>query len=102
MREKFQSKQKVVVFRRTNTVRKATKLYGLRIRALSFVLLTPFPWRETQLFTRHFEVQIGKKYFIHNIYKGKVPTLVGNRQLSVHLFFHRRRVFQLATEKLGV
>ena len=41
----------------------------------------------------------GEKYFNHIIYKGKMPTLVGNKHLSVHFFFHTPRFFHLPTEE---
>ena len=40
-----------------------------------------------------------EKHFIHNIHEGKMPTLVGNKHLSVHFFSHRPRLFHLSTEK---
>ena len=40
-----------------------------------------------------------KNYFNHIIYKGKMPTLAGNKHLSVLFFFHRPRLFHLSTEK---
>ena len=40
-----------------------------------------------------------EKYFNHNIYKGKMPTLAGNKHLSVHFFFRRAHLLHLSTEK---
>ena len=40
-----------------------------------------------------------EKYFNHNIYKGQMPTLVRNKQVSNHFLFHRSRPFHLSTEK---
>ena len=42
-----------------------------------------------------------EKYFNHIIYKGKMPTVAGNKQLSVHSFLHRLRLFHLSKEKYG-
>ena len=38
-------------------------------------------------------------YFSHIIYEGKMLTLAGSKQLSVHFFFHRSRLFYISTEK---
>ena len=43
-----------------------------------------------------------EKYFNHIIYKGKRPTLAGNRQISIYFFLHGPRLFQLSTEKVWV
>ena len=40
-----------------------------------------------------------EKYFNHIIYKEKMPTLAGNKHLSVHFFLPRPRIFNLSTEK---
>ena len=40
-----------------------------------------------------------EKYFNYIIYKGEVPTLAGNKHLSVHSFFRKPRLFHLSTEK---
>ena len=42
---------------------------------------------------------ITEKYFIHIICKGKWPTHVENKHLSVLFFFHRPRLFRLSTDK---
>ena len=43
-----------------------------------------------------------EKYFNDIIYDGKMPTLAGNKHLSVHLFFHRQRLFNLRRKSLRV
>ena len=40
-----------------------------------------------------------EKYFDQIIYTGKMPTLAGNKQLSVHFFFHRPLLFHRSKEK---
>ena len=69
---------------------------------LSFLLFIPFPWRETYLFTRQVKVQSRNKYFNHNNYKENMPTLAGNKQLSLHFFRYRPRLFHLSTENIRV
>ena len=69
---------------------------------LSFLLFIHLPWRETKLFTRQVKVQSREKYFIHNKYKGKMPTLAGNKQPSIHFFLHGPRPFHFSTEKVRV
>ena len=44
----------------------------------------------------------GKKYFNHIVYKGAMPTLVGNKHLSVQFFLYGPRPFHLSTEKVRV
>ena len=43
-----------------------------------------------------------EKYFNHIIYKRKMPTLAGNKHLSVRFFLHVLRLFHLLTEKIRV
>ena len=41
-----------------------------------------------------------EKYFNHIIYqREKMPTMAGNKHLSVHFFPHGPRVFHLSTER---
>ena len=56
----------------------------------SFLLFIPFLWRK-KLFTRQIISQIG------NI-QVKMPTLAGNKHLSLHSFPHRTRLFLLSAE----
>ena len=53
------------------------------------------------VYTR-FQVNYREKYFIHSNYKGKMPTLAGNKHLSDHLFVHRPSLLHLSTEKTPV
>ena len=80
--------------------------FGMRpyllVRSVSFLLFIPFPWRETKLFTRQVKVQSGEKYFILNNYKRNLPTLAGNKQLYLHFFLYRPRLFHLWTENIRV
>ena len=68
---------------------------------LSFLLFIPFPWQETYLFTRQVNVQVWKEksstYFNN---KGKMPTVAGNKHLSILFSPHRLRVFLVSTEEV--
>ena len=44
----------------------------------------------------------GEKYFSHIFYKGKMPTLAGNKHLSVHFFLDGQRPSPLSMEKVWV
>ena len=54
------------------------------------------------MFTRQIKVQIGKSTLIILHIKGKMPTLVGNKHLSVHFFPHGPRPFHHLTEKVRI
>ena len=97
MREKFQSKQTVNVFKKSNTIPKATKLY---INSSTFVspIYTFFLAGNTIVYIA-IQGANKEKYFIHIIYKGKMPTLEGNTHIFVHFFFERPRLFHLSTKK---
>ena len=41
-----------------------------------------------------------EKYFNYNFSKGKMPTLSGNKHLSIHFFPHRPRLFRFSTENI--
>ena len=44
-----------------------------------------------------------EKYFNHIIYqRERMPTLAGNKHLSIHFFLHGPRLFHLSTEKVRV
>ena len=53
---------------------------------LSFLLLIPFHWRETKLFTRQVKVQSRQKYFNHNNYKGNMRTLAEKKTNFTQFF----------------
>ena len=80
--------------------RKATSC--IIIIVLYFLLFIPFPWRKTQLFTRQSKVQLRKTTLITPSIKEKMPTLAGNKHLSIHFFLHGPRPFHLSTEKIRV
>ena len=67
----------------------------------SFLQFIPSSWQETKMFTRQIKVQIGKSTLGNN-YKGKMPTLTGKKQLSVHFFLYRPRLFHLLAEIVRV
>ena len=87
MREKDLNKSKQLMISNWVQYRKTRNLC---INNSTFVSpIYTIPWRETKLFTRPFKVQKGEKYLNHIIYKGKMPTLAGNKHLSIHFFLHR-------------
>ena len=59
-----------------------------------------FPLAGKNLFSRQVDVQIREKHLNRIIYKGKMPTLVGNKHFSIHFLPHRLRFFHLSTEKV--
>ena len=71
------------------------------ILVLSFLLFIPFRAGNIIVYTPNRGTN-REEYFNHIIYKEKMPTLAGNKQLSVHSFLHRRRLFHLSTEKVRV
>ena len=97
MWEKFQSKQTVNVFRKLNTVTKATKPH-LNNSTFNSPIYT-FPLAGIIIAQRPIQSTNREKYFDYIIYKREVPTLAGKNHLSVHFFFHRPRLFLVSTEK---
>ena len=97
MREKFQSKQTVNVFRKMITVPKATKLSITSSTFVSPIYTFSLAWKIV-VYTA-IQGANREKNFNHSIYQGRMPTLALNKHLSVHFFFHRRRLFHLSTEK---
>ena len=73
MREKFQSKQIVNVFRKINTVPKATKLYNNNITFVSPI--HTFSSAGNIIAYTPIQGSNKEKYFNHIIYKGKMQTL---------------------------
>ena len=70
------------------------KGYSLYNNSSTFVCpIYTFPWRKTKLLKRQINEQIGKSTLIILSIKGKMPTLAGNKHLSVHLFLHGTRSF---------
>ena len=58
---------KQLTFPKTSVIPKA--IIYLIIIALSFLPFTPFPWRETKLFTRQIKVKLGKSTLIYYLWK---------------------------------
>ena len=100
MREKFQSKQTVNVFKKINTVPKTTKLYNIKSTFGSPIYT--FSMAGNIIIYKPIQGTNRRKYFNHITYKGTMPTPEENKQLSVYLFLHRQRLFHLSTEKLRV
>ena len=90
MREEFQSKQTVNVFRKINTAPKAKKL---NINHNTFVFLYTFSSAENVLVYTSIQGTNREKYFNHIIYNGKMPTLVGNINTSPFTFFSKTASF---------
>ena len=80
-----------------STLLKGYKLYNNNSNFISPIYT--FHWRKTQLFTRQIKVQIGKSFLITLSIKGKMPTLAGNKHLSVHFFLHGPRLSIFRQEK---
>ena len=51
------------------------------------------------MFTRQVKVQIEKSMLIILTLKTKVPTLAGNKHLSIHFFPQRLRLFHLRRKR---
>ena len=100
MTEKFQSKQTVNVFRKSNTLIKPTKLHSSNITFISPIYT--FSLAENIIVYTPIQGTNREKYFNHIIYKAKMPTLAGNKHVSVHFFLHRPRLFHVSTEKVRV
>ena len=94
----FQRVQTVkMIFIKNGTIPKG---YNLDNNNCTFISpIYTFPWRETQLFTRQFKVEIGKSTLFISFIKGEMPTLAGNKHFPVHFFLHLPRPFHLSTEK---
>ena len=100
MREKFQSKQTVNVFKKIDTVPKATNFY-YNISTFVSPIFTFSLTGNIIVFTP-IEGTNREKYFNHIIYIGRMPTPAENKHLSVHFFLHRQRPFHHSTEKVRV
>ena len=85
---------------------KGTKAKGYNLYNQNCTFISPiysFPWRENIIVYTLDQGTNREKYFNHIIYQRKgMPTLAGNKQLSVHLFPHGPRLFHLSTEKSTV
>ena len=99
MRERFQRKQTVNDFRNKCN----TKNYNLYNKINTFVSpIYTFSFAGNKIVYTPNQSSDREKYFNHIIYKGKMPTLAGNKHLSVHFFLHGSRLFHLWTEKVRV
>ena len=101
MREKgFNQSEQLTFFKEINTVPKATKLYNNNSTFVSAIYT--FSLAGNIIVYTSNQSTNREKYLNHIIYKRKMPTLAGNKHLSVHLFPHRLRLFHLSTEKVRV
>ena len=87
-------------FIKNSTIPKGYNLYNNNCTFISPIYT--FPWRETELFTRQIKVQIGKSTLIILFIKAEMPTLAGNKHLSIHFLLHGPHLFHLSTEKVRV
>ena len=97
MREKFQSKQTFTVFRKMNTVPKAAKLHSNNSTFIAPIYT--FSLAGNIIVYTPIQGTNREKYFNQYIYTGKMPTMAGNKHLSVNFFFHRPRLPDLWTKK---
>ena len=100
MREKFQPKQTVNVFSNINTVPKATNLHN-HYSTFTSPIIT-FSLAGNLIVYTLIQGTNREKNFDNFIYKRKMPTLTGNKHLSVHFFLHGPRLLHLSTKKLRV
>ena len=100
VREKFQSKQLVKVFGKSNTVPKATKLHNNISTSVS--LIYTFSVAGNIIVYTHLHGSNREKNFDHTNCKGKMPTLAGKTHLSVLFFLRGPRLFHLSKEKVRV
>ena len=81
-----------------NTIAKATNLHNNNINFVSLIY-NSFLAANIIVYTP-IQGTNKEKYLNHIIYKAKMPTLAGNKHISVHFFFHRPSLFHLSTEKI--
>ena len=74
----------------------------LLLLLFSYLLFLHSLWRETFLFTNQVNVQSRENHFNHNNHEGNMPTLAGNKHLTVLFFLYRPRLFHFSTEKVCV
>ena len=75
-------------------VRNSAVKYIVVTDSISLFIL--FPRQETYVCRRRRKTQSRKKHFNHIICKGNWPNPVGIKQLSVHFFSNRPRLFHLS------
>ena len=80
-----------------NTVPNATKLYN-KFGTFVSPIYTSSLARNIIIYTP-IQGTIREKYLSDIIYKGKMPTLTGNKHFSGHFFFHGPRLLHLSTAK---
>ena len=77
-----------------------TSLQEIATLVVSNLPLTPLQCREINQTDLSSQGTNREKYFRDYNIKEKVPSLVGNEQLSIHFFPHKTRPFHISTEKL--
>ena len=98
MTEKFQSKQTVNVFRKINTVPKATKINNINNNKTSISPSYTFSLAGKIIVYTPIQGTKREKYFNLIIYRGKMPTLAGkNTSPSISSFINR--VFSIFRRK---
>ena len=72
------------------------------LTVLLFLLSITYPFAGNIIVYTPIQGTNKEKYFNHIVYKVKMPTLAGNKHLSVHFFLPGMRLFHLLTEKVRV
>ena len=97
MKEKGFNKSKQLMMSISGTIPRSCILYNNNSTFVS--LIHTFSLAGNLIVHKPIQCTNREKYFNQNIYKGKMPTLAGNKHLSVHFFFHRPRFLHLSREK---
>ena len=100
LRKSFIEDKTVNDFNRWVQYQKATNLYNINISFVSAIYT--FSLAGNIIVYTPNQSRNREKYINHIIYKGKMPTLAGDKHLSVHLFLHGPPLFHFSTEKVRV
>ena len=95
----FNQTELLMLFKKINTVPKATKVYNINSTFVSPIYI--FSLAGNIIVYTPNQDTVREKYFIHIIYKGKMPNLAGKKQLSVNIFLHGPRLLSISAEKYG-
>ena len=94
---KVSTKANSFFYQKMNIVSKATNLYRNINTFVSH--FNTFSLAENIIVYTPIQGTNREKYSNLIIHKGNMPTLAGNKHLSVHFFFHRPRLLHISTEK---
>ena len=98
--KRVQQRETVYDFEQWVQFQKAANFYNINSNFLSPIYT--FSLAGNMIFYTPNQGWNGERYFIHNIFKGKMPTLAWSKHLSIYLFFHGTRLFHLLTEIVWV